>query len=108
MGFADFYFTKFASGQSLINEKPAPDLQMVITIPCFNEQNTIKALESLYCCLPTAKPVEVIILINYPENKSPLPQRHRFHEPSPNQLHEIREYRFSTHAPLADWFCPFR
>jgi hypothetical protein len=69
MGFADFYFTKYALNQALISEKPANDLNMVITIPCFNEQHTIKALEGLYCCIPTLKSVEVIILINYPESQ---------------------------------------
>jgi hypothetical protein len=69
MGFADFYFSKYTSTPALIQEEPAPDLNMVVTIPCFNEQYTIKALEGLYCCLPTHKPVEVIILVNYPQNQ---------------------------------------
>lgn len=69
MGFADFYFEKYPTEYRFIIDKPSSNLGIVITIPCFNEENPIKALDSLYFCLPTGYDVEVIVLINYPENK---------------------------------------
>ena len=69
MGFADFYFNKYQAEKALIHENPANDLQMIITVPCFNEEHIIKALSGLYYCLPTYKAVEVIIIINYPQDK---------------------------------------
>ena len=78
MGFADFYFNKYKAEPALIKENPANDLQIIITVPCFNEEHTIKALSGLYRCLPTHKAVEVIILVNYPENRqAEFSQKHK-------------------------------
>jgi hypothetical protein len=69
MGFADNYFNKYQSEERYILDEPSKNLGLIITIPCFNEEYTTKALESLYFCLPTRQDAEVIVLINYPENK---------------------------------------
>jgi hypothetical protein len=69
MGFADYYFKKFQTEERFINKQPSLDLGMVISVPCFDEEDTMKALESLYFCLPTRRDVEVIVIVNYPENK---------------------------------------
>lgn len=69
MGFADYYFKKFQTGERFINKQPSLNLGLVIAVPCFDEEYTIRALESLYFCLPTRHDVEVIVIVNYPENK---------------------------------------
>jgi hypothetical protein len=69
MEFARFYFEKYNSEERLIEEKPSAGLKTIVTIPCFNEDNTIKALEGLYCCSTTNFPVEVIVLVNYPDDE---------------------------------------
>jgi cellulose synthase/poly-beta-1,6-N-acetylglucosamine synthase-like glycosyltransferase len=70
MGFADYYFTRYKAEEKIIPEEPAANLGLIVIIPCFNEDITImKALESLYCCMPTEKNTEVIVLVNYPESK---------------------------------------
>ncbi len=69
MGFADLYFKRYQTEKRLILSSPSSNLEIVVIIPCFNEDNTIKTLESLYFCLPTKKDVEVIVLINFPEGQ---------------------------------------
>jgi hypothetical protein len=69
MGFADYYFKKYQVAEKLIFDLPSLNLGVVIIVPCFNEDNTIKALESLYFCKPARHDVEVIVIINYPGNK---------------------------------------
>jgi len=68
MGFADFYFYKFQAGKKLISIQPSPNLGLVIAIPAFREENSIQALESIHACFPSKRAVEVIVLLNYPEN----------------------------------------
>jgi cellulose synthase/poly-beta-1,6-N-acetylglucosamine synthase-like glycosyltransferase len=70
MGFADFYFQKYPTQPALIFEEPAPNLRMIITIPSYNEENTIKALESLYFCAVPNDSVEVMVIVNYPETQN--------------------------------------
>jgi len=70
MAFAAHYLERFTDCRVLIDTAPQGNLNMIITIPCYDEENTLLSLESLYhCCLPD-QAVEVIILINYPENAS--------------------------------------
>ncbi len=45
MGFAGFYFEKYKTEARLIDEKPLEGLKIVVTIPCFNEDNAIKAFD---------------------------------------------------------------
>ncbi len=70
MGFAEYYFNKQQSVERLIAEIPAPDLGIIITIPCFNENEIVKALEGLYFCDKPKGSVEVIVLINYAAGSS--------------------------------------
>ncbi len=47
-----------------IPEKPRSDLNLIITIPCYNEPDLISSLQSLYDCDPIDGGVEIIVLIN--------------------------------------------
>jgi hypothetical protein len=66
MGFAGFYFDKFNAKPAFIVNKPDDELSIIVTIPCFKEDNTLKALQGLYYCTPTQGKVEVIVIVNYP------------------------------------------
>ncbi|MBW6481747.1 MAG: glycosyltransferase [Vicingaceae bacterium] len=44
---------------------------LIVVIPCFNEPNLIKSLQSLLNCETTINHVEVITVINAPENEKP-------------------------------------
>lgn len=64
------YLAKHAFCEQQITEPPLPDLGIVIVIPCHNEPNLLKTLNSLIACkLPKCK-VEVIIVINASDNCS--------------------------------------
>lgn len=68
MDLAGFYFSKYKALPALITEKPADNLSIIVAIPCFKEDNTLKALEGLYSCTPTKGNAEVIVLVNYPSS----------------------------------------
>ena len=68
MGFADFYFERQNGFQTKIQSKPHPDLEFVVVIPCFNEFNLIKTLNSIKNCKKVKSSIEVIIIINSAED----------------------------------------
>jgi hypothetical protein len=53
---------------NMINELPDQELNIVIVIPCYNEPDLLKTLESLFHCDRPKCAMEVIIVINSPEN----------------------------------------
>jgi hypothetical protein len=70
MGFASFYFEKFKALPALIEEKPDNKLEIIVTIPCFKEDNITKALEGLCYCIKPKASVEIIVLVNYPKTSN--------------------------------------
>jgi len=63
------YLQRYAYPFELLKKEPVSDhLEMVVTIPCFNESNLIESLDSLYHCQKPICDVEVIVLINQSEN----------------------------------------
>jgi len=58
------YFEKYHFLDLQISQKPANNLNMCIVIPCFNEPELIKSLESIKNCTLSEKSVEIIIVIN--------------------------------------------
>lgn len=54
--------------EELIEETPSPDLGIVVTIPAFNEAETIKSIDSLLSCHLPKTSVEILININFSEN----------------------------------------
>lgn len=65
------YFERYAYyKKSLIKEPPSPDLGLVVTVPCYDEPDLTGSLKSLAQCSEPVCDVEVIVLINEPENAS--------------------------------------
>jgi len=63
------YFTRYAYPVEYLKYFPVADnLSLVITIPCYNEPNLLRTLNSIDKCYPARYPVEIIVLINQPEN----------------------------------------
>ncbi|HDP76151.1 MAG TPA: glycosyltransferase family 2 protein [Bacteroidales bacterium] len=50
-----------------IDVNPSVNLGLCVVIPCFNEPNLIKSLESIAKCNLPACDVEVIVVVNFPE-----------------------------------------
>lgn len=67
MSFATTYFSRFTSFEPFIEDKPNNDLQIVIVIPCFSENEITKTLHSLLLCKLPKVSVEVIVVVNYSE-----------------------------------------
>lgn len=67
MKFADKYIKTRSLYSTLIDEKVPEDLSIIVTIPCYNEPDIIKSLESLASCDRIKGSVEVFILINSSE-----------------------------------------
>lgn len=61
------YFERYAYRDAFIEERPSPNLGLVVTIPCFNEPDLISSLESLKECNSPNGDVEVIVVINESE-----------------------------------------
>jgi hypothetical protein len=53
-----------------LKEAPLPITQIAVVIPSYNEPDIIPTLDSLWNCDRPQNPVEVIIVLNYPENSS--------------------------------------
>lgn len=60
----NFYLNRFSVREQLIKEKPNNDLGIVVVIPCCNEPDLIRSLQSLYDCEKPKCSVEVIVVIN--------------------------------------------
>src|ERR1035437_8866486 len=67
MDFVDAYLTKHAV-IPLIKGPPDPHLNICIVIPCFNEPDLIRTLESIYHCHRPVNATEVIVVVNAPVN----------------------------------------
>ncbi len=58
------YLEKQSLFGPLIGEPPNPDLQLVVVIPCYDEPDLIRSLNSLWHCQPTVGAVELLVVIN--------------------------------------------
>jgi glycosyltransferase involved in cell wall biosynthesis len=65
--FANTYFKRFQAEQPLIEEAPHADLFLTVVIPCHNEPDLIRSLQSLRDCEIPQSSVEVIVVINASE-----------------------------------------
>ncbi len=64
MDFSAPYFKRFPSYNQFITDKPHPDTNIIVTIPCHNEPNLISSLQSLANTQAHKGKAEVIVLIN--------------------------------------------
>lgn len=69
--FANRYMSQNIVYPEFINLKPDLNLGTIVVIPCYREPDVLKTLESLIACNRPACVVEVIIVINQPENETP-------------------------------------
>jgi hypothetical protein len=67
----DHYFQRCGFCERQIDAPPAPDLGIVVVVPCFNEPDLIGSLEALWSCDRPRGAVEVIVVINSSANCPP-------------------------------------
>lgn len=84
--FANKYLEK-QNNIRMITGEPDPELGMVVVIPCLNEPDIFKTLESLRACELPEQKCEVIVLINHSELAS----------------REIKEINQNTKNALDSW-----
>lgn len=78
MGFANFYIEKYTQKQTLIKQKPHPNVRLIVTIPAYNEPNIIQSLQSLCNCQKPNFAVEIIVLVNCSENSNTAEKEYNF------------------------------
>jgi hypothetical protein len=69
--FADRYIQKNIVYPAFIEKKVSPSLSMIVMIPCLNEPEIVRTLESLWSCDRINSTCEVIVAVNHSENSSP-------------------------------------
>lgn len=67
--FADQYLSRHAV-KDKIKISPNENLRFVIVIPSFDESGLVKTLQSLWSCKRPASAVEIIVVVNSPENST--------------------------------------
>lgn len=93
------YFERFGFCRPQIAEAPDPHLGLVTVIPCFNEPDLVRSLESLRRCGATECSVEVIVVINSPEGAEPavLEQNERSFREGTDWAEKHQSSRFRVH-----------
>jgi len=64
------YLKKHAAGDSLIQSAPEKGLKYIIVIPAYLETSLNESLVSLFNATPPSAPVEIIVLVNWPDDES--------------------------------------
>ncbi len=62
------YLERQASYCCSIDELPEENLHFIVVIPCFNEPDLIRTIESINNCKAPKRNTEIIVVINSPEN----------------------------------------
>lgn len=71
MGFASTYLEERTLFPTKIEEAPESTTGIIVVVPAYNERGIIRMLDSLLKCHEPECKVEVIIVINAPDNASP-------------------------------------
>ncbi|HUR45751.1 MAG TPA: glycosyltransferase [Candidatus Saccharimonadales bacterium] len=66
----DSYYQRFGALEPQIHQAPWPDLGLIVVIPCFDEPDLLRTLNSLKACHPPQCAVEIIVVINSSETAS--------------------------------------
>ena len=85
--FADRYIQNNIVYPPFIKEEVLPSLAMLVVIPCLNEPEIIRTLESLWSCEPVDSYCEVIVAVNDSESSS----------------QEIKQFNLETYTRLLEW-----
>jgi len=64
------YLSKHSAGDSLVQEVPEKGLKYIVVIPAYLETGLEESLVSLFNADPPSFPVEIIVLINWPDDES--------------------------------------
>lgn len=92
----NLYLERYAWPEAILDNYEAFDhVEYIVVIPCFNESDIHKALESLNSCLPPEGEVLVVVVVNEPENASATITR--TNESSLHQVQELDPW-FHLHA----------
>ncbi len=67
---AQIYFKRFKCRPPLIPSPLRADTKIVIVIPCYDEPNVLATLRSLAACDSSLNSVEIIVVVNEPQNAS--------------------------------------
>lgn len=62
------YLERYAFPRQFISHKPSDQLNIIVTIPCYNEPNLIDSLNAIHNCELPKRECEVIVVINNSEN----------------------------------------
>ena len=84
--FANNYIAKNIVYPRFIESQMSGDVNLIVMIPCFNEPEIIRTLESLWACLPIKSSCEVVVVVNDSENSSA--EVKAINEATYNQLHD--------------------
>lgn len=68
--FADRYIHKNITYPPFIENEPLASVSMIVMIPCLNEPEIVRTLESVWSCTPPTSGVEVVVAINDSETSS--------------------------------------
>lgn len=68
--FADHYINKNVVYPEFIDSEVSPLVSMIVMIPCLNEPEIFRTLESLWSCDPIRSYCEVIVVVNESESSS--------------------------------------
>ena len=85
--FADRYIQNNIVYPPFINRESLPSLSMVVVIPCLNEPEIIRTLESLWACQRVDSYCEVIVAVNDSEGSS----------------EEVKNFNLATYTQLLEW-----
>lgn len=85
--FASRYIDRNIVYPAFIKTPIPPSLSMIVMIPCLNESEIIRTLESLWTCEPINSVCEVIVAVNDSENSRP----------------EIKQFNQETYDLLKIW-----
>ena len=85
--FADRYIEKNIVFPEFIDSEVSPLVSMIVMIPCLNEPEIFRALESLWSCEPIRSYCEVIVVVNESENST----------------QSVKNFNQETYTKLFDW-----
>lgn len=85
--FADRYIERNVVYPEFIDTVVAPSVSMIVMIPCLNEPEIFRTLESLWSCEPIHTYCEVIVVVNESENS--------------NQA--VKDFNQENYSKLFDW-----
>jgi hypothetical protein len=70
MNFAEHYFERYKSLKPFFLDSPDPLLNIIVTIPCYDDEHIFRTLESLESAYPVNSKIEVIVNVNSGEQTS--------------------------------------